>query len=222
MHTFIIYCSCAGITRDLKRRLETIHNWYGKSAKDSPPGPSNNNLFVSKRKYSDGVVAEPTKSKSSSMPKNIMKDIAPSVGWKMDTVQTATSLSSTTNNTDNNNEQQQRKSPREQPKQNYSAVLKHNPLPELNASITNQNQLLPTSNDIILSLYDNKYRNVIFSSFLELAKDESKKKEFAIQIFNNFKSMSNANCKFYKVERGGKAYVVVDDALALQSKLYIS
>ena len=209
-----------GITRDLKRRLETIHNWYGKSAKDSPPGPSNNNLFVSKRKYSDGVAAEPTKSKSS-MPKNIMKDIAPSAGWKMDTVQTATSSSSTTNNTTNNNEQQQRKSPREQPKQkpNYSAVLKHNPLPELNASINaNQNQLLPTSNDIILSLYDEKYRNVIFSSFLELAKDESKKKEFAIQIYNNFKSM-NANCKFYKVERGGKAYVVVDDALALQSKL---
>ena len=154
------------------------------------------------------------------MPKNIMKDIAPSAGWKMDTVQTATSSSSTTNNT-TNNEQQQRKSPREQPKQkpNYSAVLKHNPLPELNASINaNQNQLLPTSNDIILSLYDEKYRNVIFSSFLELAKDESKKKEFAIQIYNNFKSM-NANCKFYKVERGGKAYVVVDDALALQSKL---
>ena len=209
-----------GITRDLKRRLETIHNWYGKSAKDSLP-PSNNNLFVSKRKYSDGV-AEPTKSKSS-MPKNIMKDIAPSAGWKMDTVQTATSSSSTVNNnTTNNNEQQQRKSPREQPKHKpnyYSAVLKHNPLPELNASINaNQNQLLPTSNDIILSLYDEKYRNVIFSSFLELAKDESKKKEFAIQIYNNFKSM-NANCKFYKVERGGKAYVVVDDALALQSKL---
>ena len=206
---------CVGITRDLKRRLETIHNWYGKSAKDSPP-PSNNNLFVSKRKYSDGV-AEP-KSKSS-MPKNIMKDIAPSAGWKMDTVQTA----STTNN-DTNEQQQQRKSPREQPKQKpnyYSAVLKHNPLPELNASINanqNNNQLLPTSNDIILSLYDEKYRNVIFSSFLELAKDESKKKEFAIQIYNNFKSMNGANCKFYKVERGGKAYVVVDDALALQSK----
>ena len=208
-----------GITRDLKRRLETIHNWYGKSAKDSPP-PSNNNLFVSKRKYSDGVAAEPTKSKSS-MPKNIMKDIAPSAGWKMDTVvQTATSSSSSSNN--EQQQQQQRKSPREQPKQKpnyYSAVLKHNPLPELNASINaNQNQLLPTSNDIILSLYDEKYRNVIFSSFLELAKDESKKKEFAIQIYNNFKSI-NANCKFYKVERGGKAYVVVDDALALQSKL---
>ena len=217
IHTFIIIYYITGITRDLKRRLETIHNWYGKSAKDSP-----HNLFVSKRKYSDGVVAEPTKSKSSSMPKNIMKDIAPSVGWKMDTVQTATSSSTTTNNNTNNNEQQQqRKSPREQPKQNYSAVLKHNPLPELNASINaNQNQILPTSNDIILSLYDDKYRNVIFSAFLEMAKDESKKKEFAIQIFNNFKSMSNANCKFYKVERGGKAYVVVDDALALQSKLY--
>ena len=153
------------------------------------------------------------------MPKNIMKDIAPSAGWKMDTVQTA----STTNN-DTNEQQQQRKSPREQPKQKpnyYSAVLKHNPLPELNASINanqNNNQLLPTSNDIILSLYDEKYRNVIFSSFLELAKDESKKKEFAIQIYNNFKSMNGANCKFYKVERGGKAYVVVDDALALQSK----
>jgi len=157
------------------------------------------------------------------MPKNIMKDIAPSAGWKMDTVQTTTSSSTTTNSNNNNNEQQQRKSPREQPKQKpnyYSAVLKHNPLPELNASINaNQNQLLPTSNDIILSLYDEKYRNVIFSSFLELAKDESKKKEFAIQIYNNFKSMNGANCKFYKVERGGKAYVVVDDALALQSKL---
>jgi len=71
----------------------------------------------------------------------------------------------------------------------------------------------PTPSDIILSLYDAKYRDVMFNCFLELNKDESRKKELGIQIFENFKRDGG---RFFKVERGGRAYVEVGDALALQ------
>ena len=90
------------------------------------------------------------------------------------------------------------------------------------ASTADQNHLLPTTNDIILSLYNENYRSIIFSCFIQLAKEgDSKKKECAIQIYNYFKcNMDGDNGKFYKVYSNGKSYFEVDDGAALQSKLY--
>jgi len=92
------------------------------------------------------------------------------------------------------------------------------------ASIANHNEFVPTSNDIILSLHNENYRSIMFSSFIQLAKDgDSKKKEIAIQIYNYFKCNMDGedNGKFYKVYSNGKSYFEVDDGAALQSKFII-
>ena len=92
------------------------------------------------------------------------------------------------------------------------------------ASIANQNEFVPNSNDVILSLYNENYRNIMFSCFIQLAKEgDSKKKEIAIQIYNYFKcNMDGDDGKFYKVYSNGKSYFEVDDGAALQSKFLIS
>ena len=89
------------------------------------------------------------------------------------------------------------------------------------ASIADQNEFVPNSNDIILSLHNENYRSIMFSSFIQLAKEgeDSKKKEIAIQIYNYFKC-NMENGKFYKVYSNGKSYFEVDDGAALQSELY--
>lgn len=91
------------------------------------------------------------------------------------------------------------------------------------ASTAEQNEELPTSNDVILSLHNENYRKIMFSSFIQLAKEgDSKKKEIAIQIYNYFKCNMDGedDGKFYKVYSNGKSYFEVDDGAALQSKLY--
>lgn len=85
-------------------------------------------------------------------------------------------------------------------------------------------QLQPNSNDIILSLHNENYRSIMFSSFIQLAKEgDSKKKEIAIQIYNYFKCNMDGedSGKFYKVYSNGKSYFEVDDGAALQSKLLL-
>ena len=93
---------------------------------------------------------------------------------------------------------------------------------EEDASIANQNEFVPNSNDVILSLHNENYRKIMFSCFIQLAQEgEDKKKEIAIQIYNYFKcNMDGDNGKFYKVYSNGKSYFEVDDVAALQSKFY--
>ena len=94
---------------------------------------------------------------------------------------------------------------------------------EEDASIANEEQFVPTANDIILSLHNENYRKIMFSSFIQLAKEgDSKKKEIAIQIYNYFKcNVDGDSGKFYKVYSNGKSYFEVDDGAALQSKFII-
>ena len=93
---------------------------------------------------------------------------------------------------------------------------------EEDESIANQNEFVPNSNDVILSLHNENYRSIMFSSFIQLAKEgDNKKKEIAIQIYNYFKcNMDGDSGKFYKVYSNGKSYFEVDDVAALQSKFY--
>jgi len=90
--------------------------------------------------------------------------------------------------------------------------------------VATQDEFVPNSNDVILSLHNENYRSIMFSCFIQLAKEgDSKKKEIAIQIYNYFKcNMDGDNGKFYKVYSNGKSYFEVDDAAALQSKLFMS
>ena len=124
-------------------------------------------------------------------------------------------------------QQQQRKSPRvttEETKPKFNPLLAP---PRTTTTTSNNNNDTTTNNtnypnnehDTILSLYDAKYRNVMFKAFLELNKDDSKKKQMAIDICNTFKVGGKG--RFFKVERGGKSYVQVNDKVALQSKFLL-
>lgn len=137
----------------------------------------------------------------------------------------ATAAAATTTGTP----QQQRKSPRvttEETKPKFNPLLAP-PRTTTTTLINNNNDTNTTTNnnnypnnehDTILSLYDAKYRNVMFKAFLELNKDDSKKKQMAMDICNTFKVGGKG--RFFKVERGGKSYVQVNDKVALQSKFF--
>ena len=210
-------CNIKGITRDIKRRIETVHNWYGKVASPSTSSNKNSNNNNKIRKKSREVESlinnNGEKMNTSSSPSSSLS------------IQLAvTAAAATTTGTP---QQQQRKSPRvttEETKPKFNPLLAP---PRTTTTLSNNNNETTTNNtnypnnehDTILSLYDAKYRNVMFKAFLELNKDDSKKKQMAIDICNTFKVGGKG--RFFKVERGGKSYVQVNDKVALQSKFLL-
>ena len=229
-----------GITRDMKRRIETVHHWYGKKASNdapSPPSSQKKKINMSREVASLSSASALSKSKSSSSTEKEKTMVVTNNNDNADSRMPASPSATISQQTSSTPSTEQRKSPRVQQLEEEekaaaeaaaaaaavdaalaittlpsSFVEKPNPL-SLIPSTGGPNE--PTPSDIILSLYDAKYRDVMFNCFLELNKDESRKKELGIQIFENFKRDGG---RFFKVERGGRAYVEVGDALALQSK----
>ena len=212
-----------GITRDIKRRIETVHNWYGKVASPSTSSNNNSNNNNKIRKKSREVESlinnNGEKMNTSSPPSSSLS------------IQLAATAAATTTGTP---QQQQRKSPRvttEETKPKFNPLLappqsttttlsNYNNNDTTTTTTTTSNHNYPNNeHDTILSLYDAKYRNVMFKAFLELNKDDSKKKQMAMDICNTFKVGGKG--RFFKVERGGKSYVQVNDKVALQSKFLL-
>ncbi len=194
-----------GMTRDVKRRVETIHKWYGKTASDATATVKNR-----KRKR------KPTVAKTS-------EDIslAQLAAAKMSTTQQHEQVDSSgqqvtrSQTTGGEPIQHQKqaaasKAPSLTPQKPFASPA------IIGASTTQQ----PSANDIVLSLYDDKYRTVMFQCFKdlhmdkEMARDVAKKRELGIRTVKKF--MQDGG-RFYKIERG-KTYVEVNDGMALQSK----
>ena len=234
-----------GITRDMKRRIETVHHWYGKKASSDAPSPPSSQKKTNMSREVASLSSALSKSKSSSTPEKKEKTIVVANNDNSDSRMPASPSATIAQQTSSAPPTDQRKSPRVQQLEEeekaaaeaaaaaaaVDAALAITTLPSTTTSssaaelVEKPNPLSlipstggpnePTPSDIILSLYDAKYRDVMFNCFLELNKDESRKKELGIQIFENFKRDGG---RFFKVERGGRAYVEVGDALALQSK----
>ena len=221
-HFVCIYCAppknMKGITRDIKRRIETVHNWYGKVASPSTSSNNNSNNNNKIRKKSREV-----ESLINNNGEKMNTSSTPSSSLSIQLAVTAAAAAATGTTP----QQQQRKSPRvttEETKPKFNPLLAP---PKTTTTLSNNNNDTTTNNtnypnnehDTILSLYDAKYRNVMFKAFLELNKDDSKKKQMAIDICNTFKVGGKG--RFFKVERGGKSYVQVNDKVALQSKFTV-
>ena len=230
----------------MKRRIETVHHWYGKKASTdapSPPSSQKKKINMSREVASLSSASALSKSKSSSSTEK-EKTMVVVNNDNVDSRTPASPSATIAQQTSSAPPTEQRKSPRVQQLEEeekaaaeaaaaaaaVDAALAITTLPTTTSSsaaafVEKPNPLSlipstggpnePTPSDIILSLYDAKYRDVMFNCFLELNKDESRKKELGIQIFENFKRDGG---RFFKVERGGRAYVEVGDALALQSK----
>lgn len=181
------------ITRDIKRRVESIHRWFGRSVPiDNVTAPASTTApqSSSPQQTAHDVVSLMSDAKKPPPP--------PSVDLDQMNLQS----SSTT-------PLQQQQTPQ------HVAPSKSSSQSQMKAPSQALGGTQPNANDTVLSLYDEHYRNVMFKCFEELQKDNSRKKEISLEILNDFKKGGG---RFYKVEKGGNSYTEVGEKSALQSE----
>lgn len=261
------------ITRDIKRRVESIHRWYGKSDRRTPI------VKHSKHTGKSSSSSASKSSKSAAAAESSAAALPPSVSDHSDSSHPTNTGAAAALFMQNNHNTigvvgvvgNMKKSPPEQPQQlkfqqqklRIDARLTNNnnslgmmmniqPSPieksssrEVTASTTNtlaayatattnnpqspppttaNNNIHPepTSNDIILSLYNENYRTVMFDAFSKLPSDSTKerKKEVALEVMDQFKQSGGVGRRYYKMNKGGgsSGYVEVCEKVALQSE----
>lgn len=192
------------ITRDIKRRVESIHRWFGRSV------PIDNVTTTTAAAAAPTSIPPVSIAPQSSTLQQSVHDASLSNAKKPPP--SSLDLDHNSSSTTPMIEQQQTRVVAATAPQH--GTTKSSPQSQLKAP-SPLGGTHPTDNDTILSLYDEHYRNVMFKCFEELQRDSSRKKEISLEILNDFKKGGG---RFYKVEKGGNSYTEVGEKSALQSE----